>query len=253
MFLLKNAAPRAAFPFPEMQRLSSFLLLLLLACLPASLRAQEAAAAPADTLEREVLLETSMGNIRVKLYNDTPRHRDNFLRLVREGFYDGILFHRVIPNFMIQAGDSASRHAPEGVRLGDTPEPYTVGAEIRFPERFHKCGALAAAREDDSVNPQRASSAWQFYLVYGRIYDEAGLDKAQAWLDEHTHGAVKLTPAQRAVYTSEGGVPYLDGQYTVFGEITEGLAVVDRIQWVGRDENNRPFDDVRILRATVVR
>ena len=223
--------------------------LLLMWCSLTATQAQT----PADTTRLQVMLETTQGNIRLVLYNETPKHRDNFVQLVRRGYYDGVLFHRVIPNFMIQAGDSASRQAPEGVKLGESEEPYTVPAEICYPTRFHRCGALAAAREDDSVNPQRASSAWQFYLVYGRIYDEAGLDKAQAWLDENTHGAVKLTPAQRAVYTSEGGVPYLDGQYTVFGEITEGLAVVDRIQWVGRDEHNLPFDDVRILRATVVR
>lgn len=117
-----------------------------------------------DSIEHEVLLETSKGNIRVKLYNDTPIHRDNFLKLVRQGFYDGLLFHRVIPDFMIQAGDSASRHAKEGVLLGDSPEPYTLPAEIHFPAHFHRRGALAAAREGDEKNPQRASS--YFSILY---------------------------------------------------------------------------------------
>ena len=222
--------------------------LLLMWCSLTATQAQT----PADTTRLQVLLETTQGNIRLELYNETPKHRDNFVQLVRRGYYDGVLFHRVIPNFMIQAGDSASRQAPEGVKLGESEEPYTVPAEICYPTRFHRCGALAAAREDDSVNPERASSCYQFYLVYGRVYDEAGLDKAQAWLDEHTGGAVKLTPEVRAVYESEGGVPYLDGQYTVFGEIVEGLQVVDTIQWMGRDEHDRPFEDARILRATVV-
>lgn len=223
----------------------------LLFCLFAltALQAQEAA----DTLEHEVLLETSKGNIRLKLYNDTPKHRDNFLKLVRDGYYDGLLFHRVIPSFMIQAGDSASRTAKEGQKLGDSPEPYTVPAEINFPKRYHKCGALAAAREDESVNPQRASSAYQFYITYGRIYDDEGLQKAQDYLDEATQGKVKLTPEIKEVYRHFGGMPYLDGLYTVFGEVVEGLDIVDQIQWAGRDENDRPFDDIKIVKATVLR
>lgn len=206
-----------------------------------------------DSIEHEVLLETSKGNIRVKLYNDTPIHRDNFLKLVRQGFYDGLLFHRVIPDFMIQAGDSASRHAKEGVLLGDSPEPYTLPAEIHFPAHFHRRGALAAAREGDEKNPQRASSYSQFYIVTGSIFTDDGLDVMQERLDSTTHNTIKLTPNIKEVYRTFGGAPHLDGQYTVFGEVVEGFDVTDLIQWVSRDENNRPFDDIRIIKATVVK
>lgn len=206
-----------------------------------------------DSIEHEVLLETSKGNIRVKLYNDTPIHRDNFLKLVRQGFYDGLLFHRVIPDFMIQAGDSASRHAKEGVLLGNSPEPYTLPAEIHFPAHFHRCGALAAAREGDEKNPQRASSYSQFYIVTGSIFTDDGLDVMQERLDSTTHNTIKLTPKIKEVYRTFGGAPHLDGQYTVFGEVVEGFDVTDLIQWASRDENNRPFDDIRIIKATVVK
>ena len=187
------------------------------------------------------------------LYNDTPKHRDNFLKLVREGYYDGLLFHRVIPGFMIQAGDSASRHAVPEQKLGDSPEAYTIPAEIRFPERFHKCGALAAAREGDEVNPERASSSTQFYIVNGRMFDDDQLAAAQEYLDEQTGGKIKLTPEVKEVYRSYGGAPHLDGLYTVFGEVIEGLDIVDQIQWVERNADNRPKTDVRIVRATVVK
>lgn len=206
-----------------------------------------------DSIEHEVLLETSKGNIRVKLYNDTPIHRDNFLKLVRQGFYDGLLFHRVIPDFMIQAGDSASRHAKEGALLGDSPEPYTLPAEIHFPTHFHRRGALAAAREGDEKNPQRASSYSQFYIVTGSIFTDDGLDVMQERLDSTTHNTIKLTPKIKEVYRTFGGAPHLDGQYTVFGEVVEGFDVTDLIQWASRDENNRPFDDIRIIKATVVK
>lgn len=206
-----------------------------------------------DSIEHEVLLETSKGNIRVKLYNDTPIHRDNFLKLVRQGFYDGLLFHRVIPDFMIQAGDSASRHAKEGVLLGDSPEPYTLPAEIHFPTHFHRRGALAAAREGDEKNPQRASSYSQFYIVTGSIFTDDGLDVMQERLDSTTHNTIKLTPKIKEVYRTFGGAPHLDGQYTVFGEVVEGFDVTDLIQWASRDENNRPLDDIRIIKATVVK
>lgn len=206
-----------------------------------------------DSIEHEVLLETSKGNIRVKLYNDTPIHRDNFLKLVRQGFYDGLLFHRVIPDFMIQTGDSASRHAKEGVLLGDSPEPYTLPAEIHFPAHFHRRGALAAAREGDEKNPQRASSYSQFYIVTGNIFTDDGLDVMQERLDSTTHNTIKLTPKIKEVYRTFGGAPHLDGQYTVFGEVVEGFDVTDLIQWASRDENNRPFDDIRIIKATVVK
>ncbi len=206
-----------------------------------------------DTLRHEVLLETTMGNIRVVLYNETPLHRDNFLAKVRAGYYDGTLFHRVISGFMIQAGDSASRHAQPGQELGDSPESRQIPAEIRYPALFHKRGALAAAREGDDVNPERASSEAQFYIVYGKRHDDEMLDKAQARLDEATNGAVRLTPEVREAYKKYGGTPHLDGQYTVFGETIEGIDVVKQIQWVDTDDNDRPLEDVRIIRATVIK
>ena len=199
------------------------------------------------------MLETTEGNISVVLYNETPQHRDNFLRLVREGFYDGLLFHRVIPQFMIQAGDSASRHAAPGVALGDSPEPYTIPAEIRFPQYFHKRGALAAAREGDATNPERASSASQFYIVYGRKQDERGLQRGRNNLRQLFGDSIQMTDEMREVYTTVGGTPHLDGGYTVFGEVLEGMDVVDRIQRVERDANDRPLEDVRIVKATILK
>lgn len=206
-----------------------------------------------DTIRHEVLLETTMGNIRIALYNETPKHRDNFIKLVKEGFYDGLLFHRVIDRFMIQAGDSASRHAAPGQLLGDSPESYKVPAEIKFPALFHKRGAVAAARESDSVNPERASSASQFYIVYGRRFNDSMLDEAQLKLDRSTGGKVKLTPEVRETYKRIGGTPNLDGQYTVFGEVIEGIDTVKDIEWAETDKNDRPVEDVRIIRATVVK
>ncbi len=212
-----------------------------------------AAAQETDSTRHEVLLETTAGNIRIALSDETPLHRDNFLKLVRSGFYDGLLFHRVIPQFMVQSGDSASRHAKPGQFLGDSPEPYTVPAEIRFPKLFHRYGAVAAAREDETANPQLASSASQFYIVTGQVYDDYNLDRRQQRLDERTGGQVKLPREVREVYKTEGGTPHLDGTYTVFGQVTEGMDVVETIQWAERDENNRPTTDIRILRATVTR
>lgn len=205
-----------------------------------------------DTLRHEVLMETSMGNIRLALYNETPLHRDNFIKNVREGVYDGLLFHRVISSFMIQGGDTASRNAAPGQQLGDTEESYSIPAEIRYPQLFHKRGALAAAREGDNVNPERRSSATQFYIVYGRRFTDEMLDKVQERLNG-VKGGVTLTPEVREVYRQKGGTPHLDGLYTVFGEVLEGMDVVREIQWVETDSNNRPVEDVRIIKATVVR
>lgn len=206
-----------------------------------------------DTLRHEVLLETTKGNIRIALYNETPQHRDNFIKLVKEGFYDGLLFHRVIDRFMIQTGDSASRHAAPGQMLGDSPESYKIPAEIRYPALFHKRGAVAAARESDNVNPDRESSASQFYIVYGRRFNDSMLDDVQLRLDKNTGGAVKLTPEIREAYKRFGGTPHLDGQYTVFGEVTEGIDTVENIEWAETDKNDRPVEDIRIIRATVIK
>lgn len=222
-------------------------LAVLLFAMQTSLMAQT------DTLRHEVLLETSMGNIRVVLYNETPRHRDNFLKLVKEGYYDGNLFHRVISSFMIQTGDSTTRHAKPGEEVGLHSPDYTIPAEIVFPKYFHKRGALAAAREPDDVNPEHASSGSQFYIVYGRRFSEDMIDAAQARLDKSTGGKVVLTPELREAYFKIGGTPHLDGQYTVFGEVVEGLDVVNKIQMVETDEKNRPKEDVKIIKATIVK
>lgn len=206
-----------------------------------------------DTLRHEVLLETTMGNIRIALYNETPCHRDNFLKLAREGYYDGNLFHRVISSFMIQTGDSTSRHAQPEALLGNYSPDYTLPAEIIYPQLYHKRGAVAAAREPDKVNPEYRSSASQFYIVYGRRYSEDMIDHVQARLDKATKGRITIPPALREAYFKQGGTPHLDGQYTVFGEVVEGLDVVRNIESVETDKNDRPLQDVRILRAVVTK
>lgn len=225
----------------------SLVLLQVLLLLP------HAIAQPQDTTRHEVMLETTKGNIRIALYNETPLHRDNFIKLVKQGFYDGLLFHRVISSFMIQTGDSASRNARPGQMLGDSPESYKIPAEIRYPQLFHKRGAVAAARESDNVNPERASSASQFYIVYGRRFNDAMLDKSQAELDKNTGGKIKLTEEVRNTYKTQGGTPHLDGQYTVFGEIVEGLDIVNEIQWAETDSYARPKEDIKIIRATLLK
>lgn len=201
----------------------------------------------------EVLLETTEGNIRIALYNETPRHRDNFLKLVDQHFYDSLLFHRVIRGFMIQAGDPDSRHAEPGVELGEGDLKYTLEPEFRLPDLYHRRGAVAAAREGDDVNPDRRSSACHFYIVWGKTLSSADIKQVQERLDTLTKGQVKLTPEQIYAYRHVGGTPHLDGQYTVFGEVIEGLDVVDRIQRKDTDDYDRPVYDVRILRATVIR
>ena len=206
-----------------------------------------------DALPRQqVVLETDSGNIRIELFNETPLHRDNFLKNVREGIYDGVIFHRVITNFMIQTGDTVSRHAVPGQLLGESKEGEKIPAEIRFPEIFHKRGSLAAAREGDEVNPERKSSQHQFYIVWGRRLSDMMLDQVQDRLDEATGGQIKLTPELREAYQRFGGTPHLDGQYTVFGQVVEGLDVVNRIQWTETDANNRPLNDIRIIKAKIV-
>ncbi len=201
---------------------------------------------------QRVKLETSKGDIVVELYNETPLHRDNFIKLVRAGYYDGILWHRVIKDFMIQAGDSTTRHAQPGAEVGTYDAPYTLPAEIRFPQFFHRRGVLAAAREGDDVNPERRSSAAQFYIVWGYTYGPNGLAKAQEKLDQRTNNTVKLTQEIKDVYTNIGGAAHLDGQYTVYGEVVDGLDVVQAIDYVDTDAHDRPLADVRIIRATML-
>lgn len=197
--------------------------------------------------KKDVLLETSKGNIRIRLSNETPLHRDNFLKLVKMHYYDGILFHRVIQNFMIQSGDPDSRTAKPGQPLGNGGPSYTVPAEFH-PHLFHKKGVIAAARDN---NPEKSSSASQFYLTKGKVFTEAGLDSL-----ENNRLKRKIPADQRKVYTTLGGVPHLDQNYTVFGEIVKGIDVVDLIAAVptskGADKD-RPLEDVKIIKAKLVK
>jgi len=207
-----------------------------------------------DTIQHEILLQTSMGNIRFILYKDTPKHRDNMLKLVRNHELDGMLWHRVIANFMIQTGDPYSKVAKPGEVLGG----HQVGgkfipAEILFPKYYHKRGAIAAARESDDTNPTRQSSGSQFYIVWGKRYTDFQMDAYQKDLDSISNDSLKYTPEIRKAYFEKGGVPYLDGTYTVFGEVVDGLDVVDKIQNVATDQWARPKEDVKIIKATVVR
>ena len=183
-----------------------------------------------------VQIHTEYGDMKVKLFNETPQHRDNFLKLVNEGFYDSLLFHRVIPKFMLQGGDPESKHAAAGAMLGDGDVGYKIPAEI-LPALFHQRGVLAAARDD---NPEKASSGCQFYLVQGQTFTDAQMnDMEKKW-------NIKISPEHRAIYKTVGGTPWLDGNYTVYGEVIEGLDVIDAIAKVKCDANNRPLADVHM-------
>ena len=236
----------------------------------------------------KVKIQTTLGDIVVRLYDETPIHRDNFMKLVKEGYYDGTLFHRVIKNFMIQGGDPNSKGAPAGMPLGVGGPDYTLEAEIK-DGLFHKRGALAAARQGDQVNPERRSSGSQFYIVWGQVYNEgqlrqfsqqmkmqrmqdvfnklasehrdeimqmrrernrAGLqelqDKLAAEAESKVSGFPGLTEEQKKVYSTLGGTPHLDGQYTVFGEVEEGLDIVEMIQNSATGQGDRPEDDIEM-------
>lgn len=242
-----------------------------------------------------VKLETTMGNITVALYNETPKHRDNFIKLVKEGVYDSTLFHWVIKQFMIQAGDPDSKNASDTAMLGSGDVGYTIPAEFN-PKFFHKKGVLAAARQGDDVNPEKASSGCQFYIVTGRkftepqllgmenkineqreealfdslarqhmkeIYkmrkagDNAGLLELQDTLEAQARELAdkeekfRFTPEQIKAYSTIGGAPHLDGSYTVFGEVTEGMEVVDNIEIAKTNRADRPIENIRILKASI--
>ena len=242
-----------------------------------------------------VKLETTMGNITVALYNETPKHRDNFIKLVKEGVYDSTLFHRVIKQFMIQAGDPDSKNASDTAMLGSGDVGYTIPAEFN-PKFFHKKGVLAAARQGDDVNPEKASSGFQFYIVTGRkftepqllgmenkineqreealfdslarqhmkeIYkmrkagDNAGLLELQDTLEAQARELAdkeekfRFTPEQIKAYSTVGGAPHLDGSYTVFGEVTEGMEVVENIEIAKTNRADRPVENIRILKASI--
>ncbi|MBX3240890.1 MAG: peptidylprolyl isomerase [Chitinophagaceae bacterium] len=201
--------------------------------------------------KKDVLLETNYGNITVRLSDETPLHRDNFLKLVKNRYYNGLLFHRVINQFMIQAGDPDSRKAPAGKPLGNGGPGYTIPAEFRH-SLFHKKGVIAAARKGDGVNPERASSGSQFYIVQGKVWTEGGLDTLQ-----YTRRGGRNIPAEhRTVYMQTGGTPHLDQAYTVFGEVVAGLPVIDSIAAVATSkgpDRDRPLEDVVIKKAKLIK
>lgn len=201
--------------------------------------------------KKDVLLQTSYGEIIVRLSDSTPLHRDNFLKLVKKGYYDSTLFHRVIQNFMIQSGDPNSKNAPAGQPLGNGGPGYTIPSEFRV-SLFHKKGVIAAARMGDNLNPQKASSGSQFYIVHGKIFTDAGLDSVETY----RLAGKKLPVEHRLVYKTIGGSPHLDQNYTVFGEVIKGLDVVDKIAAVqtskGQDRD-RPVEDVKITKAKLVK
>ena len=196
---------------------------------------------------------TTAGVVDVKLYDETPEHRDNFVKLVKEQRYDSLLFHRVIRNFMIQGGDPDSKYAAPGKLLGEGDLGYTVEPEFMPELHFHRRGALAAAREGDDVNPTKASSASQFYIVWGNVFTKEQLDRLKTQYKQRTGKDITITPEQLEVYTTIGGTPHLDGDYTVFGEVVKGLEVVDAIQNVKCDENDRPLRDVRIIKMELIK
>ena len=198
--------------------------------------------------KRDVLLQTNYGDITVRLSDSTPLHRDNFLKLVKVGFYDSVLFHRVIKNFMIQSGDPDSRHAPAGQPLGSGGPSYRVPAEFRT-NLLHKKGAIAAARDN---NPEKASSGSQFYIVQGKVFTNAGLDS----IETYRLGGKKIPAEQREAYITVGGTPHLDQNYTVFGEVVKGSDVADKIASVETSkgmDRDRPIEDVRIIKAKLVK
>ncbi len=242
------------------------------------------------------VIHTTKGDVTVRLFGDTPAHQANFVKLAREGAYDGVLFHRVIRDFMVQTGDPDSKNASKGQMLGTGGPGYEIDAEILCPKYFHRRGALAAARQGDNVNPRRRSSGSQFYIVTGKKYneqqlaqmekamqnqgvqaefdslvrkhrdeimtlrrnrDQAGLQALQEKLVAEATAAAassapRMTDEMRTAYMTEGGTPHLDGAYTVFGQVIDGLDVVDSIQQAETDRNDRPNDDIRITGITIV-
>ena len=208
----------------------------------------------ADTTLHQVMLETTMGNIKLALYNDTPKHRDNFLKLVNEGYYNGCIFQRVIKNFMIQGGDYSCRKVTPG-KVEKFDVGYTVPAEIIYPKYYHKRGQLCMAREGDDENPTKASGATDFYITWGRNFSPRQMEYLVEQMQrEGKNYAIPSKEVQEG-YIKYGGVPHLDIGYTVFGEVLEGLDVVDKIQNVAtnKENNDRPLEDIIILKAEQIK
>ena len=239
----------------------------------------------------KVIIVTDYGDIELQLYDNTPQHRDNFIKLVKDGYYDGTLFHRVIKDFMIQGGDPNSKNAKPGDRLGGGGPDYTVPAEF-VPENIHKYGALAAARQGDNINPTKASSGSQFYIVQGKIFNDKALDDVEMqfayanarqmyyqYLKEEEDAMQKsgqtvdpdsahvranrkaetylrenpyhMKAEDRQIYKTIGGTPHLDGEYTVFGEVIKGMDVIVKISEMETDDSDRPKTDVKIKKMRV--
>jgi cyclophilin family peptidyl-prolyl cis-trans isomerase len=195
---------------------------------------------------QNVIIRTTQGNITIKLYDDVPLHKENFIDLITAHFYDSLLFHRVIKDFMIQTGDPDSKYAKPGQLLGRGGVNYTIPAEFR-KEFIHKKGAVAAARLSDNINPEKASSGSQFYIVQGRTYTDQELDYLE---NQGIH--IKFTEEQRKIYKSIGGTPHLDYSYTVFGEVVDGFPVLENISQAETDKNNRPLSDIRINSISII-
>ena len=203
--------------------------------------------------DMKVRMHTTAGVIDLYLYDETPKHKANFLKLVKEQQFDSLLFHRVIKDFMIQGGDPDSKNAPAGALLGEGDLGYTVEAEFMPQVHFHHRGVLAAAREGDDVNPTKASSASRFYIVWGQVYTKEQLENLKEICKLRFGRELVITPEQEAAYTTIGGTPHLDGEYTVFGEVISGLDVVEKIQGVACDGNDRPLEDVRIIKTEIIK
>jgi peptidyl-prolyl cis-trans isomerase B (cyclophilin B) len=186
-----------------------------------------------------ILISTNYGDMKAVLYNETPQHRDNFIKLAKEGYFNGTLFHRVIEGFMIQGGDPDSKTAKKGQQLGQGGPSYTIPAEFN-QALIHKKGALAAARMGDNVNPQKASSGSQFYIAQGKVYSEAELNNFEMRMGK------KFNELQKKTYSTAGGVPFLDYDYTVFGQVIEGLDVIDKIAKAQKDRSDRPLEDIKM-------
>ena len=199
-----------------------------------------------QTAAHTLFIETSKGNMKFIIYEQTPMHTDNFIKLVNDGTYNGVLFHRVIKDFMIQTGDPDSKNASKGTLLGTGGVGYRVPAEFN-PDLYHKNGALAAARQGDKTNPNRESNGSQFYIVQGEVFTDEQLDQM-----ENSDAHIKFTAEQRMVYKAVGGTPHLDYGYTVFGEVIEGFEVIEKIAAVQVDERDRPLEDVKVIKITVL-